>query len=454
MTQLCRPSEEAKGDKSSRTQLVRAVGLLSLTAIAINGMIGAGIFVLPATVAKLLGPLSPLAYLISGVAIVLIVLCFAEVGSRFERAGGPYLYAREAFGSFIGFEVGWMFLLTRLTAFAAISNAFTAYLGYFWPLVGTGIGRVLAISAALSVLTAINLFGVRYSAWFVNLLTVGKLLPLLLLATVGLFFLDGQHFSVSGLPEIGALRQASLVLIFAFGGFEFASVPTEEVLNPRRNLGVALIAAVTLTGTIYVLIQIVALGTVPQLATASAPLASAAQRFLGVTGAAVVTAGAVLSTTGTNGAVVLVGSRILYAMADGGQLPSALARVHPRYRTPHVSVIVFALAAWALAMYSNFAQLAAVSAIARLLFYLSTCLAVPVLRRKMSDTSRQFKVPGGLFIPITAAVICLWLLSGSTKAQATVGGAALLLGAGIYGLQAWTKTRALNAEKMPARSKG
>jgi amino acid transporter len=454
MTQLCRPSDEAKAGNSSRTPLVRAVGLLSLTAIAINGMIGSGIFVLPATVAKLLGPLSPLAYLISGVAIVLIVLCFAEVGSRFERAGGPYLYAREAFGSFIGFEVGWMFLLARLTAFAAISNAFTAYLGYFWPLVGTGIGRVLAISASLSALTAINLFGVRYSAWLVNLLTVGKLLPLLLLATIGLFFVDGQHFSVSGPPEMGALRQASLVLIFAFGGFEFASVPTEEVLNPRRNLGLALIAAVTLTGTIYILIQIVALGTVPQLATASAPLASAAQRILGVTGAAVVTAGAVLSTTGTNGAVVLVGSRILYAMADGGQLPAALARVHPRYRTPHISVIAFALAAWALAMYSNFAQLAAVSAMARLLFYLSTCLAVPVLRRKMSDASRQFTVPGGLLVPVAAAVICLWLLSGSTQTQAAVGGVALLLGAAIYGLQSWSKTRGLDTEKIAARSKG
>jgi len=453
MTQQCRPLEDAKAGNSSRTQLVRAVGLLSLTAIAINGMIGSGIFVLPATVAKLLGPLSPLAYLISGVAIVLIVLCFAEVGSRFERAGGPYLYAREAFGSFIGFEVGWMFLLARLTAFAAISNAFAAYLGYFWPDVGSGIGRVLAISASLLVLTAINLFGVRYSAWLVNLLTVGKLLPLLLLATVGLFFVDTQHFSVSAPPEIGALRQASLVLIFAFGGFEFASVPSEEVLNPRRNLAIALIAAVSLTGTIYVLIQIVAQGTVPQLATASAPLASAAQRFLGVTGAAIVTAGAVLSTTATNGAVVLVGSRILYAMADGGQLPAPLARVHPRYRTPHVSLIVFALAAWTLAMYSNFAQLAAVSAIARLLFYLSTCLAVPVLRRKMADASRQFTVPGGVLIPITAAVICLWLLSGSTKAQATVGGVALLLGAGIYGLEAWLRARALNTEKIAARSR-
>src|SRR5262249_48654655 len=396
--------------------------------------------------------LSPLAYCVSGLAILLIILCFAEVGSRFERAGGPYLYARTAFGPFVGFEVGWLFLLARVTAFAAISNAFTAYLAYFWPASGVGVGRALAIPELLGVLAAINLVGIRYGAWFINLLTVGKLLPLLLLAMGGLFFMDARHFSFSAPPPIAALRQASLVLIFAFGGFEFASVPTEEVINPRRNLAVALVAAVSLTGIIYVLIQIVALGTVPQLATSSAPLASAAQRFLGAIGAVIVTVGAVVSTTGTNSAVVVVGSRILYAMADGGQLPAALARVHPRYRTPHVSVIVFALLAWATATYSNFAQLAAVSAIARLIFYLATCLAVPVLRRKMSNTSRQFTLPGGVFIPTAAVIICIWLVSGSTKAQAVVGALALLLGAGIYGVETWSKARALNVEKLSARS--
>jgi amino acid transporter len=424
---------------------VRAVGLVSLTAIAINGMIGSGIFLLPATAARLLGPLSPFAYLVSGVAVLLIVLCFAEVGSRFERAGGPYLYARTAFGPFVGFEVGWMFLLARLTAFAAISNAFTAYLAYFWPAAGAGAGRVMAISGSLAVLAAINLVGVRYGVWLVNLLTVGKLLPLLLLAGAGLFFINARHFSISALPPIAALRQASLVLIFAFGGFEFASVPSEEVINPRRNLAIALLAAVSLTGIIYVLVQIVALGTVPQLATASAPLASSAQHFLGLIGGAIVAVGAMLSTTGTNSAVVLVGSRLLYAMAEGGQLPGVLARVHPRYRTPHVAVFAFALAAWAIAMYSNFAELAALSAIARLFFYLSTCLAVLVLRQKMPDASRQFTVPGGALIPIAAAAICLWLLSGSNRTQAALAVLALLTGAAVHVLQ-----RSWNARARPA----
>jgi len=417
---------------------VRAVGLLSLTAVALNGMIGSGIFLLPATVARLLGPVSPLAYLVSGMAILFIILCFAEVGSRFEQAGGPYLYARTAFGPFVGFEVGWMFFLTRLIAFAAISNAFTAYLAYFWPAAGAGIGRVIVISVLLAMLAAINFVGIRQATWFVNLLTVGKLLPLLLLAIAGLFFIDARQFSFSALPPTAALRQASLVLIFAFGGFELASVPSEEVINPRRNLAIALLAAVSLTGIIYVLVQIVALGTVPKLATASAPLASSAQYFLGVLGGAIVAVGALLSTTGTNSTTVLVGSRLLYAMAESGQLPGMLARVHARYRTPHVALVAFSLGAWAIAMYSNFAELAALSAIARTSYYLSTCVALPVLRRKMPNSSRQFALPGGALIPVAAVALSLWLLSGSTLTQAVLGAGALLTGAAIYLVQKWS----------------
>jgi amino acid transporter len=183
---------------------------------------------------------------------------------------------------------------------------------------------------------------------------------------------------------------------------------------------------------LYIAIQIVALGTLPGLASDATPLASSARMFLGPAGAAIITAGAVLSTTGSNSAVILVGPRILYALAEGGQLPRALARVHARYRTPHVSVIVFAFAAWLIALYANFAQLVTVSAIARLLFSAATCLAIPVLRRKLPLTRRSFTVPGGLVIPALAAAISIWLLTGITKTQAIAGGVALLVGAALY----------------------
>jgi len=350
----------------------------------------------------------------------------------FEQTGGPYLYAREAFGSFVGLEVGWMFLLSRLAAASAIANAFALYLGYFWPATVSGFGRALAITTLLWGLGLLNLIGVRYGAWAVNLLTVVKLVPLLLFAVVGLFYIDSSRYQILTLPDMTSLRQASLALIFAFGGFENASVPTEEVKNPTRNLPIALIFSIALTALLYIAIQIVALGTLPGLATDATPLASAGRTFLGSAGAGMITVAAVLSTTGSNSALALVGPRILYALAEGGQLPGILARVHPKYRTPHIAVIVFAATAWVIAIYGNFAQLVTVSAIARLLFSATTCLAVPALRRRMPNDAGTFRVPGGGIIPALAAVISIWLLTGINKAQAIAGGVALLLGAVLY----------------------
>jgi len=413
-------------------RLLRVVGLPGLTAIAVNGVIGSGIFVLPATVAALLGPASPVAYLLAALVAALVVACFAEAGSLFDRTGGPYLYAREAFGPFAAFQVGWAFFLSRLAAGAAIANAFAAYLGYLWPAAAAGAGRVLAVTALLAALAAVNVVGVRYAGWTVNALTVAKLAPLLLFIGVGLFYADPSRYALLALPDSTRLRQASLLLIFAFGGFENASVPGDESKDPKRHLPVALLAAVGLTAVLYVLVQIVALGTLPGLASDPTPLASAARSFLGPAGALAVAVGAVVSTTGSSSALALVGPRILYALAEGGQLPPALARVHPRYRTPHVSVVVFALLVWASALLGDFARLAAVSAVARLVFSAVTCLAVPVLRRKMPEAERRFRVPGGAIVPVTAAALSLWLLSGMDAAQAAGGAAALMAGLFLY----------------------
>jgi LPXTG-motif cell wall-anchored protein len=413
-------------------RLVRALGLFGLSAIAVNGVIGSGIFALPSTVASQVGTSSPVAYVVAAVLTALIAACFAEAGSMFERAGGPYLYAREAFGSFFGFEVGWMFLLTRLAGAAAISNAFASYLGYFWPPLATGIGRAASITLLVAVLAWINLAGIRYGSRTVNVLTIAKLVPLLLFISVGLFFVDSSRYELIALPEMNALQQAGLALIFAFGGFENASIPTEEARDPRENLPVALLIAIALTTVLYILIQIVAQGTLAEIARDQTPLASAGRVFLGPAGGAIIALGAVLSTSGSYSALGLVGPRILYAFAEQGQLPAALARVHPRYRTPDVAVIVFAIAAWAVALYGNFAALVMVSAIARLLFSATTCLAVPVLRLRMPDAPRKFKLPFGPLIPILAAILSAWLLTGMSRDQAIAGAGALLVGAILY----------------------
>ncbi|HLK22349.1 MAG TPA: amino acid permease [Bryobacteraceae bacterium] len=418
--------------QSERPQLLRAVGLFSLTAIAVNGMVGSGIFVLPAQVAKLLGPAGISAYFVAGVAAGLIVLCFAEVGALFDRSGGPYLYARAAFGEFVGFEIGWMMLLARLTAMAAICNAFASYLGYFWPWAGAGAGRVVVIVGSIAFLTVINYRGVQYGTWTVNLLTVSKLAPLLIFVFVGLFFLDPHRPPAWTVPQPSALRQASLLLIFAFGGFEFAVVPGEEVQRPRRNIPIALLTGIGFVAALYVMIQYVAQGTLPELGSSPTPLASASRNFLGPLGGALLTAGAVFSTTGTNSALMLVTPRILFAMSEGGHLPKIFARVHPRFRTPYVAVIATAIVGCLCAMYSGFASLAAISAIARLLTYMSTSAALPVLRRTMPDAERLFRVPGKWAIPIASIAISAWLLMGSTQAQILISAATLAAGVIVF----------------------
>jgi APA family basic amino acid/polyamine antiporter len=412
--------------------LVRAIGLPSLTAIALNGMIGGGIFGLPATVAGIVGRASPAAYLVAGVAVLLIALCFAEAGSLFERSGGPYLYARSAFGPFIGFEVGWMFVLARLTATGAVTNTFCAYVGYLWPALAQGVGRLAVMTLLIGALASINWLGLRPGIWAINVLTIGKLLPLLFFCIAGLFFLDSRGFSLTTIPPAASLQQASFVLLFAFGGFEFASVPTEEVIHPRRSLPLALIISVLIVVALYSLIQIVALGTLPNLAGDPAPLASAARNFLGPWGGLLMIVGAVLSTTGTSSASILVGSRMLYAMAQEGHLPATMARIHPHYRTPGVSILLFALGAWAIAISGSFAQLAGLSALARLIFYTTTCMAIPVLRRKIPSSERRFTLPGQMLIPLLAVMVCGWLLIGSSAAQALIALVALLAGAVAY----------------------
>ena len=418
-------------------KLVRAVGLFSLTAIAVNGMVGSGIFVLPAEVARILGPAGLWAYVVAALAAGLIVLCFAEVGGLFDRSGGPYLYARTAFGDWIGFEIGWMTLLARLTAVAAISNAFARYLGFFWPAAATGAGRVIVISASIAALAAINLRGVQQGTWVNNLLTISKLAPLLVFVAAGAFFLDPGRPQAWSVPNSAGLQQAALLLIFAFGGFEFAVIPGEEVIYPRRNVPIGLLTAVCLVAVLYLLIQFVAQGTLPGLAASETPLASASRRFLGPLGGILLTAGAVLSTSGTNSAIMLVGPRLVYAMAEGRQLPSVFARVHSRYRTPYVAIVAVALVGWAFAMYNQFASLVAISAIARILSYVATCLALPVLRRKMAHVERVFSVPGGATIPIAATAISIWLLMGSTRNQIILSAAGVMSGAMVCAAYRW-----------------
>ncbi|HMI88474.1 MAG TPA: amino acid permease, partial [Polyangiaceae bacterium] len=377
---------------------LREIGLFSLTALTVNGILGSGIFMLPAAVARILGPASPLAYGAAAFATALIVLCFAEASTHFEGSGGPYLYARAAFGPFVGFQAGWLFIATRLVSVGAIANGTASYLGTLWEPLGTGLGRPLTVVAIIGGIAALNVVGVRQGKWTVNLLTAAKLLPLVLFIGIGLPAVDGSRIALAGAPPGGSVREAAFLLVFTFAGFEAAAIAGHEIVNPRRNLPIAMLAAVAITTAVYLGVQIVAQGTLPGLATSTAPIADAARIFWGPAGATVIGAGAVLATLGTNGTNLLVTPRMLYALADGGHLPAFLARIHPRFRTPHVAIAVFAVAASGIALVNDFAALAATSVVSRLCFFATTCLAVPVLRRRLPAPAGRFRIPFGTFV--------------------------------------------------------
>src|SRR5262245_42680932 len=286
-------------EQMSQKGLVRGIGRWDFVSLTINAIIGAGIFGLPSRIYGLTGGWSALAYLVCAGLITLIALCFAEVGSRFAETGGPYLYARVAFGSLMGFEVGWLLWLARLTGFAALCNLLTGYLSFFWPAAGSGWTRALVITVVVIAVTTVNVVGVREAALVSNLFTIGKLIPLILFVIAGLFFLSTEQFRAPAAPNFGSFSRAVLLLIFAFSGFEMSVIPAGEIRNPQRHIAFALITATGIVALLYLMIQIVCIGTLPGLANSERPLVDASGRFLGGAGASIVSLGGLISVAGT-----------------------------------------------------------------------------------------------------------------------------------------------------------
>jgi APA family basic amino acid/polyamine antiporter len=412
--------------------LVRGIRRWDLVAITINGIIGAGIFGLPSRVYSLIGTYSLIAFVACGLVVALIILCFAEVGSRFETTGGPYLYAREAFGPAVGFEIGWLMWLARLTAFAANCNLMVNYLAYFWPPATSSFWKPTIIVAVVVTLTFINLLGVRQAAIVGNAFTVGKLVPIIIFIGAGLFFLQPHNFAFGASPNTGAFSQSVLLLIYAFTGFEMAAVPAGEVNNPQKHLPRALIIALAVVATLYILIQVVCVGTLPGLAQSTKPLADAGTQFLGGVGGAIISVGAIISITGNLNILVLSGSRIPFAMAEQKELPSIIGKVHRQYSTPYVAIVLTAGVMLIMTLKSSFVAALTISAIARLVTYAATCIALPLLRYRDTETRAQFRLPGGPVIAVLSLILIVWLLANSTWQEAKTAAIAAVIGSLIY----------------------
>ncbi len=400
--------------------------------------------ILPVAAAQLLGAASVFAILAAGFGVLLLVLCFAEAGSLFDRAGGAIVYTRAAFGDFVGFEVGWMSWIARIASIAGLSVFFARAVGYLWEGAKSGIGQQLMIILPLLLLTWINVRGVKSGARTAVFLSFGKVLPLALLVGVGIFAVSWDRVFPVPMPARGNFMKAALLVLFAYGGFENTAAPAAEFKNPKRDIPFALIVQTVLVTAIYTLVQLVAIGTIPNLGFSPTPLADAGRILMGPVGGFILTLGAVLSVLGTNNNTVLAGPRYLYALAETGRLPSVFARVHPRYHTPHVAILTQTGVALALILFDAglhalypgklgvAEDLAVLSAIARLATYMGTVLAVPVLRRKMPQTPRTIRLPGGDLIPFAAFAICLLFLSAAEKRNWIGGGIALAVGAAIY----------------------
>lgn len=420
-------------EQTTEAGLVRGIRKWDLVALIINSMVGAGIFVLPARAFGLIGPYSLLAFIVCALVVALIILCFAEVGSRFQETGGPYLYAREAFGPAAGFQVGWMFWLARLTSSATNCNLLVVYLGYFFPSATTGGWRAAIITVVIVGLTAVNYVGVRDAAVVSNLFALGKLLPLVLFIAVGLFFIAPENFSAAALPDGGSFSTAVMLLVYAFTGFENASVPTGEVRDPRRNMPVAILIAVGVVAVFYISIQAVCVGALgPALAASERPVADAASVFLGAAGASLIVAGAAVSIIGNLNAGVLTTPRLPFAMSERGELPAVLSATHTRFHTPHVAILLTSALLLALTLSSSVIYALTLSTIARLLAYAATCLALPVLRRRRDAPPALFRVPGGVAIAVAALLLCVWLLSQSTGREARDAAISIAVGLVVY----------------------
>lgn len=412
-------------------RLVRAIGRWDLTALTVNGVIGSSIFGMPAVLAALTGAWSPLAVLLAALGILFIVLCHAEVASRFREPGGAYLYAREAFGGFVGFQAGWLGFWIRTTSMGANLNVFVNYLAEMAPAVALPLGRAVTMVLVTALVTVINLRGVRQSARTVDLFAVAKVAPLVGLILLGAWRIRGDVLATQAVAAPD-WTQAVLLLVFAFGGFEAALIPAGEVRDPRRDAAFSLLVALGVVATVYMLVQLAVVGLVPNAAAAKAPVAAAYGVLLGGAGITLASLAAMVSTYGWTLGSTLTSPRIVYSMAERGDLPGWLAHVHSRFRTPDVSILAYAAAGLLFALSGGFAFNATMSAIVRLVTYGLVCASLVALRRRTDVHPPAFHLPAGGLVSALGLLFCAWLVSTRTFTQAWILLVLIALGAALW----------------------
>ena len=408
--------------------------LKTVVLYGINCVIGSGIFLLPGSAYKILGPGSLFAYLFVFVLVMSINLCFAECGSMFEKSGGPYLYARKAFGEFFGYEVGVMKWIVSIIAWATMAVGFTTALTALCPGLSDPFAQKMVAMGIILVLSLINLLGVNIMAYLNNISTIGKMIPMAIFVVGGLFFIRRGNFSPIFPQALTAnsISTAVITVFYAFTGFENVGVAAGDMDNPTKNVPKALILSMSIVSLIYFLVQFNCIGILgADLGGSGTPVAQAMEVFLGGKGGLLVTLGTLVSIGGLNIAGSFNTPRCAQALAEGGLLPAAMGKCN-KYNVPYISVIITGILSLLLTLTGSFAQLAAISVISRFSQYIPTCLAVIVLRKKHPEMKAGYRVPFGWVIPSIAVIASVWLLINSDVSKLIAGLGAMLVVAPLY----------------------
>ena len=397
------------------TRLKRDIGIFGASFLALNAMIGAGIFALPGKIAVNAGLLSPWLFLVVGVLFITIVLTFAELSSYYERTGGPVLYATDAFGPLAGFSTGWAIYLSRVTAFAANSNVMATYLASLHDVFASDLARGTIISAVTIGLTWANVMGVKDGVRTMAVFTFLKVTPLLLMVLIGLQHVTGSTL-IPGAPfVVEELGSTTLLLIYAYVGFETLGITAGETSQPRRTLPRAYVGSMLGTGLLYCLVVLVFVSVIPPESYSNATLVDVGRKLAGPIGAIVIALAAVFSIGGNLAGSILGAPRIIFSMAENRMLPAWFGHVHTKYATPDRSIMLMGAMALTLALTGSFVKLAIASSVVRLLGYVVCIASLPAIRRNADEEARAraFRLKGGYTIPVIALLICTWLLAQS-----------------------------------------
>lgn len=416
-----------EGTAAAEAGLRRDIGFTGSAFLAFNGIVGAGIFALPATLHLQFGAFSPWLFPLFALLILLVVVPFAKLAALFAGSGGPVAYC-ACFGPAVSFQAGWLYFLARLTALAANANVFATYAAVLWLPLSGPVGRAALILALVALVAWINVIGVRRAIQTLNAVTVLKALPVIGLALFGLAVAGANLSAPAELPPISGVEAAALVILYAFVGFENSLVPAGETRSPQRTIPRALVITVCATAALYFLVQLAYVAVMPAGAAPAAPLAAFAEALIGPFGLVLLSVTAMLSVAGNFLGSMTSTPRVTFALAEAGSLPRWFARIDPRWRTPVNSVLFMAGLTALLALSGSFVWLAVVSTLSRLFVYALSIAALPAARRKAglrTGIGLSLLMAGGL-------IVCAWAAAQSTGAAWALLGGLLVVGLLLY----------------------